>query len=573
VRNAFYFGVFACIIAVGLHAIPTNAVAQVSRSQPRGGIEFPACDGFGPVMAGGDGITIEVGGFWVPRSDRLRRPPQLGRWIDSCSAAIALLDRAYPNFQLRKISLLQSRAAHKLAVKDTVGALEDLTAADAILPNSTDEFYLRSLGINTDLIRIYALVDLDKIVEAETVARRVIARRPMVRTLTAAIFTAFGDRGSQAFYDELLANLVKYHPNSTTDQFVYKFETGRFSEALALYDTLSTRLVQDTDEFENRREIDQTTEDTRAKLVQIRMISMYRKTYALAALGKEQEAEVMLKETQDYFASQSTDPSPLPATAKKGETIRAVVVQQANMGLRTRMRPVNTAWTNVIMARLAAIRGSKDASVELLQKDENHLPGFAFADAWQAAGRTKLNDPREALPSEYRSLVLGLEKRSLKDLFALLLDADTANRSVGKVDVYSRMFTTKEAAARGGCEEKPPIGNIAFTCFKGTDATLAVTEEQTLLRAAILSLADQKPYFVILKRDDIRSSVTPVTNYGIRGQEIQLGYSTSLEFEKRDSNENCVRCVDALAVKMALEPIYGTSAPTPATPSPTRARR
>jgi hypothetical protein len=572
-RSTFYSGVFACFIAAGLHAIPTKVQAQNSRAQPRGGIEFPSCDGFGPVMPGGDGITTEVGGFWVARSDRVRRPPDLGRWIDNCSAAIALLDRAYPNFQLRKISLLQSRAAHKLAVNDTAGALEDLTAADAVLPNSTDEFYMRSLGINTDLIRIYALVELDKIAEAETVARRVIARRPMVRTITAAIFTAFGDKASQAFNDELLANLVKYHPNSTTDQFVYKFETGRFAEAIALYDTLSTRLVQDTNEFGDRREIDQTTEDTRVRQVQIRMIAMYRKTYALAALGKEQEAEAALKETQDYFVSESTDPPPLTEAAKKGETIRAVVVQQANMALRTRMRPAMTAWTNVIMARLAANRGAKDAAVELLRRDENHLPGFAFADAWQAAGQTKLNDPREALPSEYRSLILGLEKRSLKDLFALLLDADTANRSVGKVAALDRMFTTREAAARGGCEEKPSIGNVSFTCFKGTDATLAVTEEQTLLRAAILSLADQKPYFIILKRDDIRSSVTPVTNYGIRGQEIQLGYSTSLEFEKRTSNDNCVRCVDALAVKAALEPIYGTSAPITATPSATRAGR
>lgn len=509
-------------------------------------------------MRGGDGMSVAVGGLWVPQSDRVRRPPILGKAMDNCSAAIALIDRAYPTFQLRKVSLLQSRAAHKIASDDISGAFEDLEAAKAVFPNSKDEFYLRSLDVNTDLIRVYALIEAGRIGEAEAVARGIIARRPFVRTISAAIFYAFGDKGSQKFNDEILANIVKYHPNSTMDQFTYHFETGRFADALALYDSIAIlRTVQQVEG--GQREADQATENARVHAVAHRFMSMCKRAYALAAVQRNSEAEAAFKEAQDYLAQELTDPPTPPPDAKRQDILRAVTIQQANLSVRTQIQPIQTAWANLIQARVASNRGARSEAVSLLVDSESHLPGFAFTDAWRAVGQSSDNDPRPPLSDDYNARLLGLEARSLKDLFAVLLDAETAVRGAAKVSILERPFMSREAAERGGCAEKPPEGDIGHACFNGYDATLAVTEERALLRAASMSLADQKPYFVVTKRNDVRSSVI-VTNYGVRGPEQQLGFTTTIEFEKRGSNENCTRCIDAAEVKRVLEPIYLTPA-------------
>jgi hypothetical protein len=97
------------------------------------------CDGFGGVSSSGDGVLRGTRSYVVGRME-----PSFEHSMAYCDRALLVLDE-YPQYWVRRISVMQSRAMHRLIAADADGAIEDLDSADALAPGPLNADYVRTL--------------------------------------------------------------------------------------------------------------------------------------------------------------------------------------------------------------------------------------------------------------------------------------------------------------------------------------------------------------------------------------------------------------------------------------------
>lgn len=175
---------------------------------------------------------------------RVREAPDSRLGVANCTAALASLSETRPDNWTRKISILQSRALHRLVEKDPQGALADLEEADKSVA-AQDNYYQRSLGLNTQFIRALALSKSDRLSEAEQLALRAQALRPYSRDAALAALLVVSLDGDQSVIDNLLTQMARVHPNLSDLPFKNYFETGRFEQALAIAEGVRPPTIPD----------------------------------------------------------------------------------------------------------------------------------------------------------------------------------------------------------------------------------------------------------------------------------------------------------------------------------------
>jgi hypothetical protein len=196
-------------LMVGLAAAAALCIATPAHTQPAPAeqpmLESPGsalrnCDGFGGASASGDGILR-------PRRsvDALgRMAPTWQHSIEYCDRALANIEQNYPQHRIRRISLLQSRAIHRLIAGDATAAIADLDRADAAA-DLQDEDYARTLGVNSKLIRAMAVT---------------LAGDPQ----TGAALALEGRSARPYSRAALIAALMVLHPDTSRDQIALVLE-------------------------------------------------------------------------------------------------------------------------------------------------------------------------------------------------------------------------------------------------------------------------------------------------------------------------------------------------------------
>lgn len=174
---------------------------------PSPGAALRNCDGFGGVSAGGDNIIRPQRSM-----DTLGRvEPSFDHSIQYCDRALLVLD-AYPQYWLRRVSILQSRALHRLIASDTAGAIADLDAADALEHQPGNADYTQSLGINAKLIRALALQLQGHDTQAAALATDAVEQRPYNRPVLIAALIISGPDAPRERVLPLLNALARLDP-------------------------------------------------------------------------------------------------------------------------------------------------------------------------------------------------------------------------------------------------------------------------------------------------------------------------------------------------------------------------
>ncbi len=189
-------------------------------------VYFDGCDGYGPARKSGDGMTVVATQQFglhpmleVKEGDTVRRTPEFGvQGIAYCGAALSDLQE-FPQFWMRKVSLLRARALHRFTVGDVAGAEADLDAAEASATIPSDPFYERSLKLALAFERAYFLSRTGHQGDAETLAMSTWAERPYSREVTYSAVIAIGPAGrheSLERLDKVLDTLDPGHSSPPT---------------------------------------------------------------------------------------------------------------------------------------------------------------------------------------------------------------------------------------------------------------------------------------------------------------------------------------------------------------------
>ncbi len=537
------------LCAVVLTATLLGASADAQLAQPVAG-DFQNCDGFGAVTRVGDGISEHATGFWVAGGDRVRRTPSFRGGVDSCTRALQAME-AFPESWMRRVSLLQARALHRLVGNDADGAIADLDLADQAAADPQNAYYLRSLNINTNLIRALALTQSGDRAAGEALAMATWARRPFSREVIGAAIGIVGVEGDTQNVDTLLRAAGRMDPSNSDFTFRYKFETGRFEAALADYPEIVAP-VPIHDQTSDLRTNLQRREERRAQTELFWLNAAGHKAYALAALGRSDEARAILAEAHARLDRATPAPQPLPARPSDRDRILQVVREQSNLRIQTGAPAIRDSWAGMVEARIAASDGRVEEARSTLDALTSIPPSYALVDLLAAlhADDATVEAARQALPARR----LGLPDRNPRTLFSMLLDAETQTRAASRMNSVDAMFTSRGFRDRGGCEERAQDDGTVNICYKGVDATMAVTEERALLRV-VARATENGGRFRIERRTDIRHSIVS-TMYGVPMSEAQAGFETSLFVRFFPVGEACERCLLAADVQASLAGVY-----------------
>lgn len=524
------------------------------------------CDGYGDAQGSGDGMTQQGLSIWSVGGDRMRRQPSFQHGVEYCTRALARIDGEFPQFWMRKVSLLQSRALHRLLASDTAGAIADLDLAAAAAQEPGDRYFVRSLAFNSGVIRAYTQIEAGDRAGGEALAMQMHANRPYSREAVGAALLAIGPDGSSANIETLLRAAGRLDPSRSNAIYTYLFESGRFADAIAYYDELKSPTPIYDQTYDQRRLI-QNEQQQRVIDELFWQHAMGRRAYALAALGRADDARVVLAEAEARFGRATPALPLLPPRATNTDRLRLTVHEQMNLEIQTRSPPIRMGWASLVNARILAGEGKPAEARDALRGEGRIPPSTALLDLADAI------EPRpDRAARNLPASLLGLPGRDVRLLFTRLLDAETERRSAGGVSMWDRPFVSRDADWRGACTEnnRNRDDGLYNVCAKGFDATPPVTEERALLRAAARAAEAGFSHFVIESRYDIRHSIVN-TMYGVALNESPAGFESRLDVRfLNDPPENCWRCFDVAQVRADLEAIYG---PVPAAQTPRQPRR
>lgn len=485
--------------------------------------------------------------------------------IGACGAALWDL-QSYPQYWMRKVSLLSARALHRLAIGDTAGALRDLDAADAAVADKDDLFFQRSLKLSMDLVRAYALRQSGDQSGADRLAIQAWRTRPYWREAGMAGWIVMGPQAPLEDLESVLRGMAQVSPAAADTLFDVTFEHGQFAKALDLYPALNPPIKQGNEpmELRDRLWLEQVNRAT-AEAFWAQEGGRY--AYALAALGRPAGARAMLATVRQRLADATPPEPPLPDQPSIEQRTRLAVAQQGDLQIKTTVPRVIQAWGRLVEARCDVDEGRADeawttamsgspvgswASVELVQAIAAKAPAHAaFAERLQ---QTWNHRPQRAKADEASALFSALPATESREQLATYRDDISWT---GLVGVTGNGFTTAEDRTSG----------VTTIKLRSRKATLPVMEEMALLKATDLARQAGKKGVVVLKVRNINHIINDYV-YGRLVDTRPDGYETQVEVIFVDPaappaayQKATWRIIDADALYAALSPIYLAPAP------------
>lgn len=539
---------------------PTAAEeASLIQSAKASGIGmYQSCDGYGAPAAVGDGMTQFALRLWRPGGNTSRTTPLFGPYgIGACGAALEDAQAKYPQHWMRRVSLLRARAIHRLSVNDTTGALKDLDAAQAVeAAGGEDILAQRSLGLGVDFVRALALKRSGQVDAGRSLALATWAKRPWNRETARAALVAIGGDAPAEEIERILRAEAQVNPLATTQLFDEYFERGRFADALSVFDALTPPIKLSQGE-RGERDVAWLEQSNRAHAAEFWAECDGRKAYALAVLGRFDEAKAALQAADARFAGE-TPPAPnLPPEPSRHDQLVNAVWEQANLEIKTKVPGEIAAWRAIVNARIDVAQGKFDAAKAYLAAPKPTSFG-AVVDLMDALSA---QDPKAKQGAEAGRKMMAAKRllqpaAEITALFEALPEAETRSRTVG--DQQKRLFLT----ANGFTITAHPETGLTTIDYRGVNSSLSIMEEEALLKAAELARQAGKNGLIVQARRDIRHTLTTY-QYGRAINTAPTGFETQLDVVFVDVanppppyDKAKWRLVDVAAVQQSLAPIY-----------------
>lgn len=235
--------------ALAMSATPAKATPDAPSQtadaigQPASDTDFPRCDGYAAPKGKSDGIARET--FLLgalSRSADIRRTDmwsvgELG--LAACDRALAD-PRLIDDFWLRRANMLQAKALHLLAAGQPEQAMTLAQDSDTLGSAHDDRYFVQSIGIGNQAVRIWALMAMTREAEARAAIARLRASRPWsqsVQNLASRLDTQLD--GSFATQSKELRNDIPLFPEKAHGLFWMYFLNGDYAEARAIAPAVS----------------------------------------------------------------------------------------------------------------------------------------------------------------------------------------------------------------------------------------------------------------------------------------------------------------------------------------------
>jgi hypothetical protein len=553
---------------------------------------FSACDGFGMPSSGGDGMTnyAMVWGIFNPpgygttaRGDSA----QSAAGIASCDAALAD-SHLKADYWMRRVNLLKARALHRLETGDAAGALNDLELARQAVQDGSDPFYQRSLGLGLDFVRAYALRRTGDVDGGAKLAREAWRQRPWTRLSGYAALIALGSSAEDPENRPLMQGLARLQPALLNDMFARAFETGQWSEVVDLYPQQLTPLRRRSAGYGGS--VFETDYLDRVEEEIFWASRSGGEAFALASLGRAEEARAALAAAQSRLTKALEPPEPPPPLPEPPANARSFKNQPTpeidkrkraeaetryrdrlaeNTRISARARPALDVWTKLVERRIAM--DTAPVADLLAGLSTSPLPrGSAGLSMVRALEARATAADRPALAALHKQLDVAPAPRpemGVSEFFRALPDAETQ----GRLTPYKQRsynfwtgsdngFTVKAVTSTDGLGLNDE--GVISVSFRGVESPAAVVEELALLQAADLARGKGLKGFIIVRRYDIRHTIS-TTQYGMVLRSDPAGYETQFYIVPVDPlnlparyRGSPWRVIDADTVWNALSPIY-----------------
>ncbi len=561
--------------------------------------DFAGCDGLRKPKAKDDGMrgVASLPGYGFA----------LGGAQTAAAATMAACTRALtggkllPGQTLREAHLLRARAAAKLRLGDSGGAIADLDQADRAIAGRRGElFFDRSMGASFDLLRAIALVQQGEAAAALPLADRAAAARPYaVQVQLAAAMIRETARHGDPAVEPRWEPLVRLDPQTGTQLITLETSLGRYESAAAIARAAPLRpapLARDEDGADG---IAALGRHGRALLDST--AAGYDLAYALAAAGDVPGARAALDAVARSYAVLSggtpgAQPGAAPASTGTGTGTNPPASALASTGAASPASPTAAAQAGagspvpaeagpatqapasaltmvfgprrqLAEARIALAEGRLEDAARLA---DGPLPASRPAADLRLALMKAKGDQATSLVAASQPDPLAARRRIIGDLAEGVLIANETGKSV--ID-YQRSRPNVLAALVGAAfsmgttllsgipkttgfkETANPDGTIVVE-YTGSTPSAPMVQEMTLLRAAEIARAAGKPGFSIVGRQDYTQFLAQ-TQYGVTLSRTPTGHKTALTIELLDSTDAAAtRGFEAGGIIDRLGPLY-----------------
>ena len=291
-----------------------------------------------------------------------------------------------------------------------------------------------------------------------------------------------------------------------------------------------------------------------------------RKAYALAALGRDDEARKTLEDAEARLAAATPAPPPLPPKPSDNQLTENSVFEQTNLKIRADVPPVLAPWQRLVEARLLLSNGKLEDAGKRFRGDGQLPPTYATIEFLEAVSAKLPPNQRPDIKSWRENLRKTRKEDADADLrlmFKLSPEAETAERAPGVRRLGGIMDWID-----GYREEPPQGGGWLKVRYRGVSATQAMVEEDALLRAAELAAQAGKDALLVHSVEDIEHT-TVNTMYGQAMNANPTGYESDVEVEfvdsqafARDHAAERWRLIDVAAVQAQLAGRYRRDGPS-----------
>lgn len=470
----------------------------------------------------------------------------------ACAAALASPDLEAKDWS-RRVSLLEARAAHRIAAGKFEDALRDLDAAKAAIPpNINPAEQARSLDIGMLFLRALALNGAGRSEEATRLVVAAADARPwsgqiqdiattILRTIPGGIPASVG----------VADRRFKLDPSIREDRARSRQAYGDFAGATADWQLVKPAVTDSTTVFVPLRGVSVNG----GRGWPMTMIDPNRVgTAALAAAlaGEGPMAERWMTEARAAAAAQQqpTLPGYLAATGPMSPTIDRATHDAAF-----------AKWQALVDAAIAWHQGRKAEAQQGLAT----LGEIGSEPAAIQAASLILGQPTPATLSkgkiDARLLFASLPPYEGGDVIAVSSSENPASSFLfgtpksakkSKRNSYSGSAGFFKAA---GFKSKPMKDGAGTTVtFTGDASSSFAVEEMTLLRAADLASEAGKPRLMILDKRDFARISQATINGSARGLPVPAGFVTELDVAFTDSTDE--RAISVTDVITSLRPIY-----------------
>ncbi len=490
-------GVLGTLMVATLFAPAAEARQRDPASRP-----FYACDGFGPPVPSedSDGATPVRTTWYVVAQEgdegaAIFRPLSAGgRGIVACD--IALTDpRLLPKHRVRLLSLERAKALHRIEAGDPSGGLAALDKVQAASQALSSLWYDRSFGVGLDLARAYGLRRSGDGAGATRLTNEAAQRRPWDVSTLAAAQVAMGDQHDPETFARLERRLAALDPHQLDLVFQRAWRERRYEDVVIL----GPQLVEPIrEQLYIRTGAIVAADVTRSEAYWAERSGQ--RAYALAALGREAEARVLIAAMRARAASVA---DPAGGQVSDYYWIHEKETAPFRPGIGARLAPIIDVWAWLVDQRIRIAANEVDGVIAAVTTSPPpaDLAGLELLDAIQKSRPEQTGASADYL-RRLRATVAnrtsgqGLEPNAA-DLFITLPE----------IDLLSRIEGYKGAKARPGryiAKELAPSSEAVVFRNQTHSGSPSIAGELILLEAADYTLKAGKPAFVIVHRHDTR---------------------------------------------------------------------